>query len=92
MQGGAERFVDCVADAAAGLGHEVPVQVDCRCDGPMAEPAGNLRDRDAFGEGGAGERRFLAVLGYRCRRAQVCACLYLLMKRSLFLVGQLLKS
>ena len=51
MRHEAERFVDCVAGTAAGLWHQVPVQVHRRRDRPVAEPAGNLGDRHSLSKG-----------------------------------------
>jgi hypothetical protein len=55
----AEGAVEYVTSAAGGLGDQVAIQIDGGRDGLMAEPSGNFRDRDAFGEGCAGERDVL---------------------------------
>jgi hypothetical protein len=46
----AEGTVERIAGAATGFRNQVTIQIDRGRDGLMAEPAGNLRDRDAFGE------------------------------------------
>jgi hypothetical protein len=51
----AEGAVERVTGAAGGLRDQVTVQVNGGRDRLMAEPAGNFRDRDAFGKCRAGE-------------------------------------
>jgi hypothetical protein len=46
----AEGVAERVTGAAGGLGDQVAVQVDGGRDGLVAEPAGNLGDRNAFGK------------------------------------------
>ena len=48
-------FVERVACALSGLGDQMAVKVDGGRDRLVAEPAGDLGDGHAFGEGGAGE-------------------------------------
>ena len=50
-----ERFVERVPGPAAGLWHEMAVQVDCGRDRLVAEPPGDLGDWHPFCEGCAGE-------------------------------------
>jgi hypothetical protein len=50
-----ERPVERVTGTSAGLGDQVAVQVHGRGNGLVAEPAGDLGDRHALGEGRAGK-------------------------------------
>jgi hypothetical protein len=52
----AERLVERITGTPAGLRHEVTVQIDGGRDGPVAQPSGDLGDRNALGERSAGER------------------------------------
>ena len=49
--------IERVTGAAGGLRDQVTIKVDSGRDRLMAEPAGNFRDRDAFGERRAGPCR-----------------------------------
>ena len=46
----AEGAVECVTSAAGGLGDQLAIQIYGGRDELVTQPAGNLRDRDAFGE------------------------------------------
>ena len=50
-----ERSVERVAGTAAGLGDQVAIQVHGGRDRLVAEPTGDLGDRHAFGQRGAGK-------------------------------------
>jgi hypothetical protein len=56
MPGSPNAFAERVTRPAAGLGHEMTVEVHPDPDGLVAEPAGDLRDGHTLGQRGAGER------------------------------------
>src|ERR1700722_10790863 len=67
-----ECLVQRVPGAATSLRNQVPVQVYGRGDGLVAEPAGQLRDRHALGQGGAGERMPEVMEGGRRSTMTTC--------------------